>query len=741
MSASGYSTNGIDRMTDRKLVVSPALLILALVAAFVGGLRPTLAAAADTGASAWAETPHGAVRLISATTATGSAGETEIALGLEFRMADGWKIYWRYAGDAGYPPAIDWSGSENLAGTQIAWPVPVRFSILGFETLGYEQAVTLPIEAQLRQPGAPLRLKASVDYLTCKDICVPYVADLTLDVPAGPAAATAHAATITAARARVPMAPGADGPRIERATMSTNPTATGQEAVLHIVARSPAAFVAPDVFVEGPAALAFGAPTLRLADGARTVAFDVPVHGLADYGRPLVGEVVTLTLTDGGRGVEQRVTVAVAEDGAARPPSPLLLMLGIAWLGGLILNLMPCVLPVLSIKLLGVVAHGGGERRAIRLGFLASAAGIIVSFWVIAAALLIVQAAGGLVGWGLQFQQPWFLVVMTLILVLFACNLWGWFEIPLPRFLGDAGSAIGHVRGLGGQFLSGALATLLATPCSAPFVGSAIGFALAATAPTVVLVFTAMALGLATPYLLIALVPALAQRLPRPGSWMRIVRRVLGLALLATAGWLLSVLAANTGVATAIVVGCLALVVVGVIAMAAFSARGWQPLTSTVAAVAIAAALLAPWLMPHDPRMAANAETNSRWAPFEPERIAALVATGNIVFVNVTADWCLTCKVNEKVVLARSPVRERLSELDVVAMQADWTRADERISRYLASFGRYGIPFDAVYGPGVPGGEALPEVLTPEMVIEALARAGGVGLAGSLTVGPTAVGR
>lgn len=718
--------------TLRRLAAPPLLLAAALVV-FGGGTGESSAAgpdtaAPDTAASEWAVTDHGAVRLVAGVEGVGELAE--IPLGLQFRMAEGWKIYWRSPGDAGYPPAIDWSGSENLAQADIAWPAPMRFSILGFETVGYEKQVVLPIAAGLRRPGEALRLEAHVDYLTCAEICVPYTATLHLAIPAGPAVASGFADLIEAWSRRVP---DSGGEVLTLATVESTADDAGMR--LKVVARSPEPFTAPDIFIEGPGELAFAAPQVRLGDGGRTAVLDIAVDGGSNFGRPLAGEPLTLTLVDGARSIERKITVAPAgvETSGPRPSPaaarPFLLMLAIAWLGGLILNLMPCVLPVLSIKLLSVIGHGGGEDRVVRLGFLASAAGILATFLVLALVLLALKAAGGAVGWGLQFQQPWFLAAMTLIVTVFAANLWGLFEVPLPRLLADAGSAGTHVRGLGGQFLTGALATLLATPCSAPFVGTAVGFALSGGSAQIVLIFTAMGLGLATPYLTVAAWPSLATRLPRPGPWMGTVRRILGLALVATGLWLLSVLAAQAGSGAALIVGALAAALVVLVVFGRRLPRRWRPIAPAAGfALALAAIVMSSRGTPQ-----ATASSDARWQPFDTARVPALVAEGKTVFVNVTADWCLTCKVNERLVLDRPPVRERLAAPDVVAMQADWTRPDPAIAGYLASFGRYGIPFDAVYGPGLPDGEALPELLSGEIVIDALRRAaetGGVRRAG-----------
>jgi suppressor for copper-sensitivity B len=372
---------------------------------------------------------------------------------------------------------------------------------------------------------------------------------------------------------------------------------------------------------------------------------------------------------------------------------------------------------------LAVISHGGAERRAVRSGFVAAAAGILFSFLLLGGALVLLKTAGHTVGWGLQFQQPWFLTAMVLIVALFAGNLWGLFEIPLPRAFGLAAERTQRVRGLAGHFLTGALATLLATPCSAPFLGTAIGFALSRGPAEIIAVFSTIACGLALPYLAVAVFPSLATRLPKPGPWMTVLRRMLGLALAGTAAWLVWVLAGRIGATSALAVGGLA---AG--AAVGLAVRRSLPLRVRPVGTAAAAALaLAAFLVPTNPPADARPLAADLWQPFEPERIATLVAQGRTVFVNVTADWCLTCKVNERLVLARDPVHARLSEPDVLAMRGDWTAPDDGIARYLAGFGRYGIPFDAVYGPALPHGEALPELLSTDAVADALTRAAGGG--------------
>jgi suppressor for copper-sensitivity B len=344
---------------------------------------------------------------------------------------------------------------------------------------------------------------------------------------------------------------------------------------------------------------------------------------------------------------------------------------------------------------------------------------------VLAAALVGLKASGYAIGWGIQFQSPVFLVFMTLLLALFAANLWGWFEIRLPDALSGAVGSVSDRDDRWGTFVTGAFATLLATPCSAPFLGTAVGFALASGPAEVFAVFAALGLGLALPYLAVAAVPAVAQRMPRPGRWMVVLRRVLGIALLGTAAWLLSVLAVQAGAQGAAALAALLALLLGFlwIVREAGNRRRW--LRAAGVACIAALAFVVPARFAAAPEVA---DASPGWQTWDRAEIERLVAAGNVVFVDVTADWCITCQVNKSLVLTRGEVAARLAGQGngrVVAMRADWTRPDPRIAEYLASFGRYGIPFNVVYGPAAPAGIPLPELLTGETVIAALDRAAG----------------
>jgi suppressor for copper-sensitivity B len=673
----------------------------------------------ERGASAPAVTEQTEVRLVSAAAAVGDA--TELRLGLDFELQPGWKIYWRSPGAAGFPPHLEWAGSENLARAELFWPAPERFSVLGLDTLGYRDRVVLPIQAALTRPGEPLSLKVKVDYLTCREICIPYTAELALHLPAGPAAPTAFTHLIDRFENDVPRDGRAAGLSIARMAI----VGSAEKPALEVEALAREPFQHPDLFVEGPSPLDFAAPSVTFADSGHAAILRVPIGTVAKEFPDWRTTPLTLTLVDGARSVEVRAT---ANSEPAKPEgATFVLMLLLALLGGLILNLMPCVLPVLSLKLLGVVAQGGAGRGAIRVSFLASAAGILFVFLLLAAATVAVKLAGHAVGWGIQFQEPLFLTSLAVICVLFAANLWGLFEVGLPGFLADAMTERpGKGRsGIAGQFLTGAFTTVLATPCSAPFLGTAVGFALARGPFEIVSIFAALGTGLALPYLLVAAVPSLARHLPAPGRWMTTLKAILGIALAGTAVWLVSVMAGIVGLRAALAAGlCLA-----GIPLALWARRLWPDFTRRSGAAAVATLVILAFALPGElpPDEASGSGRDAAgWSPFARVDIPSLVAQGKIVFVDVTADWCITCKANKTLVLDRPPIVEMLAAPTVVRMLADWTRPSDEIAGYLASFGRYGIPFNVVYGPGAPAGVPLPELLTPDLVAEALDKAGSV---------------
>ena len=428
--------------------------------------------------------------------------------------------------------------------------------------------------------------------------------------------------------------------------------------------------------------------------------------------------------------------------------SGLIQALGLALLGGVILNLMPCVFPVLFIKALSLVQSSSKERREMRLHGLVYTLGILVSFWAVVALLLALKAGGSKLGWGFQFQSPGFLAVMALLLFFLGLSLAGMFEIGLT--LTSAGGSLAEKPGYTGSFFTGVLAMVVATPCTAPFMGPAIGYALAKPAWISFLVFTALALGLALPYLLLALQPSWTRLLPRPGAWMEVLKQATAVPIFATVIWLVWLFTTSAG-DTALVGLLLAFLLLGV---AGWVLGRWpaSKLPGWIAAVIIGAAVFVPLYVLHaypslaeatpaktssDAKVAASKEG---WQAFTPDVVAKLQAQGRPVLIDFTASWCLSCQVNEKVVLNRAEVQQRLRASNIALVRADWTHHDDDIAEALARLGRSGVPAYVVYSsdPGASP-QILPEVLTSSILFEAVDKVAGSKAALTSNVLPSGV--
>jgi suppressor for copper-sensitivity B len=680
--------------------------LLALSAGLIMSTGSARAAATD-----WVGDSRAAVRLITA--ADNITADSTLGAGLEFRFAKGWHGYWRTPGDAGIPPTVDWSASENISSGKISWPAPHRLVIDDLQNSVYENDVVLPVELFLKHAQTATRIKASITYAACSEVCVPLQADLTLALPTGPEGTSAQSGLISSAQRRVPGSPDAAGVDVI-GTRFAGP-ASEPTLVVDLKSRS-GAFVQPDLLVEGAGDGIPPAPKVELQDTGKTARLTVRLAALAPAGRPL-----TLTLIDENRTAEFKVPAAQAilESG-----SLFFSALLSALLGGLILNLMPCVLPVLSIKLFAFTREAGGSLRDVRLGAAATASGIVFSFMLLAASLIGLKWSGATLGWGIQFQQPWFLAGMAVLTVLFAASFFEWLPIGLPNSIANVAS-----KRSGGPmieaFLTGVFATLLATPCSAPFVGTAVGFAFARGPSEILAIFLCLGLGMALPYWMAALFPGCVRWLPRPGPWMLVVRKFLGILLLGTAAWLIYVLWSTAGAWTAAVTAALLACLLGYRALISAPVRGQiASLASRRSGLITAGLMVVPLIVSLSGAAPVSQPVGAQeWQAFDLDALPGLIAGGNTVLVDVTATWCLTCKVNDVRVLENAEVRSRLQQLHVIRMRADWSRPDPYIADYLHRFARYGIPFDVVYGPQQPDGEALPELLTTSALLRAIDQA------------------
>jgi suppressor for copper-sensitivity B len=668
-------------------------------------------ASAWAAAGPWASEQAVRARLVAATDAVGQ--DRELHAGLQVSLDEGWETYWRSPGDAGAPPRADWSGSRNVGAVDWRWPAPTRFTLFGLETYGYRGEVVFPLTIHLERPGEPVSLSGKLELLVCSKICVPKTVALTLDLPAGAATADPEASNLIArSEAQVPDDCARSGLRVDNVAVEP-----GSPGVLKIGLSSSEPLGTPDVIIENPK-WSFGTPEFSFGADRRTATATLPVISGPDA-VGISGADLTVTAKDGLRASESRHTVGRTNASTRNWLGELLPFLGLALVGGLILNLMPCVLPVLSLKLLAVLRHQGQERRQIRRAFVATAAGVIVSMIAIGAILAGLKVSGAAVGWGIQFQQPLFLAFLAGVLIVFAANLAGLFEFALPPRMATALAGTGGER-LAGGFLAGAFTTILATPCSAPFVGTAIAFALARGPLEILAIFGALGIGLAAPHLLVAAFPALTRALPKPGRWMRLVRGVLAVALAGTAVWLLTVLSAQTSWQAAASIAAAFIVLAAALAA---RPRIGAPAAAVLVALAVLGAAAAPAVFGTMPTRAAT----TAWLPFDDATIRRLVAEGQVVFVDVTADWCVTCHANKALVIDAPEVARALAQPHTAAMLADWTRPNPRISDYLARNNRYGIPFNAIYGPGAPRGIVLSELLTKQAVLDALRQARGNG--------------
>lgn len=649
-----------------------------------------------------------------------------LRLGVHFRMERGWHIYWRNPGEAGLPSEVVWDAPRVTVGP-LTWPAPeVHRSPDGSITsYGYGGEVVLFATGRA-QPDVqpPLTIVATAEVLVCEVQCIPARFELTRTLGVGPRQADAGgAALLDAAAVRVPRAPAAAGLRVS--VRRTTAFVPGQpfegELTVERADGSPEPLPPTDAFI--PERLASIASVLGIAEGPGRLRLWGKASPSAAAAPPRMAGVVGLA---SGGALEVSAPFELPpglapHPAAAGPPTParapgLPWMLLLAFFGGVLLNAMPCVFPVLALKAYGFARTVHADHGSVRMHALAYTGGILVSLLVLAAAVLGFRAAGHAVGWGFQFQEPLFVAVLSGVVLLFALNLLGVFELIVPSHgTGTLVAAVDHAHGPLRSVGEGVLAVVLATPCSAPLLGTAVGFAFAASAPVVLAVFAAVGLGLAAPFCALVLVPGLRGWLPRPGAWMERAKQLLGFALLGTGVWLAGILGSLVGVDG--VVRLLAFLVV--LALVAWAWGAWRRRPVLLGGLLLI--LLTGWVaLRFGPGPAAVAGRDA-WSD---EAVSRSLGQGRPVLVDFTAEWCLSCKFNERSVLASEPVQSALARTRAQLLVADWTRRDAGIARRLAAHGRAGVPMYLVYSPARPDQpEVLPELLTVDTVVSALERA------------------
>lgn len=660
-------------------------------------------------------------------------------LGVRFTHSPKWHTYWKNAGDSGQPPSLAWSLPAGLTAGEILWPVPKKIPVANLANYGFDGTVLLVVPVRVdpsfKPVGANLRVDLRADWLVCREECVPQDGNLRLEVPLAGSSA-AHAAEFDAALAAQPQALA--GPvqlRLQGAALELSVTglpADWQGQTLAFFPETPEVIeTAADLsahWTQGrwvariplarqrgasPAELPFwlvresGGPRLALAGRA-------PVEGVwpavGTYGQTDTADLtpsVASPATAGGAGA------ALGWWGA---------LLG-AFVGGLILNLMPCVFPVLAIKVVGFARHAH-HLRVQRQAALAYAAGVVGTFVALAAALLALRAAGAGLGWGFQLQSPAVVAALATLFALIAFNLWGLFEFKLGLPGGLGGLQLRHP--LADGLASGVLAVLVASPCSAPFMGASLGLALSLPATQALSIFASLGLGMALPYVALAWWPALARRMPRPGPWMQRLRQGLAFPMAGTVIWLLWVLGQQVGVDGA------ASLLAALLGLAALLwALGLRGRSRIVLAGALGLVLLA-WLSgparlvlqePPPAPTASTAGATPLWQAWSAQVVQTELAAGHTVFVDFTAAWCITCQVNKRTTLSNPAVLADFAAHRVTLLRADWTRRDPAITAALAQLGRSGVPVYALYAPGQTT-QVLTELILPADIHAALARLG-----------------
>jgi thiol:disulfide interchange protein/DsbC/DsbD-like thiol-disulfide interchange protein len=666
------------------------------------------------------QTPHVQAHLVSEFAAAQPEQPFWVALRLTIR--DGWHTYWRNPGDSGLATTIDWTLPEGFTASAIHWPYPERIPVGPLMNFGYHGEVWLLVQIQppaTLAEAEPVTLQAHAQWLVCEEDCIPEEGVLRLTLPV-----SAESAPLDPRWSEGFVA-------TRRALPQPNPWpasfhVTADALTLELDAGPSAGNIAELTFFPAEDGIVdHAAPQTVQRDGS-ILRLTAARGGASALPEPLPGVFVLQERLDDGEPVVHAFTLAASHAEPAPPLAyPVLAQsLLLALLGGVLLNLMPCVFPVLSLKALGLARHAHESPGAVRAHGLAYTAGVLVCFALVAGVLIALRAAGEQIGWGFQLQSPMFVALLAYFMFALALSLSGVFEIG-GRLMGVGGHWADR-PGYSGSFATGALAVVVATPCTAPFMGAALGFALTQPWSISLTVFLALGLGLALPYLLLSFSPALLRFLPRPGPWLERGKQLLAFPLYATAAWLVWVLsqqAGPDGVAAALAGMILIAFAIWLAQTVRAAGRGWRLTGRVGAAVALVLALgltRLPATGPEAGYVASQPSSAVAWEPFSPARLAELQAAGQPVFVNFTAAWCITCLVNERVALSSARVALELADREVVALKADWTHRDPVITSALATFGRGGVPLYLLYAPEATEPVILPQILTEALLLQTL---------------------
>jgi thiol:disulfide interchange protein/DsbC/DsbD-like thiol-disulfide interchange protein len=646
-------------------------------------------------------------------------------VGLLLRMAPGWHTYWAFSGDAGLPTELKWKLPSAWKVGEIQWPIPLKTIDPGdIETYGYENEVLLMQEITPPQKldNSTVKLSAEANWLVCEKICIPGSATPQLELPVSTTNQAANPELFTRYRRLLPQ----NWPALNVA--SANWSRVGRDLRLKITSDSLAKYPALDFFPLAGQDVVVGHPIIESRNG-NDVIFRVPIESSEKNLSSLPGLIVFSQRPNGEDRAAWQISAApTASASNSAPARGIFTFLFFGFLGGFILNLMPCVLPVISLKIFGFIQQAGESRRKVLRNGIAFSAGIFAWFVGLALLLIVLKGGGRDVTWGgFQFTNAYFVLALSVIVLVFALNLFGVFEVSLPQSMTRGLLSTTERKDDLGSFFQGVFATVLATPCTAPFLGTALGFAFSQSPAVILAMFVAIAAGMSAPYLLLSAQPAWLRFLPKPGPWMVHVKQFMGFLLLATLLFLLYVLGAQRGLEGAIWASCFLLM----ISVACWMKGAFVLPTASVMKRAVVISLMLVLLLGSGIyfiggkfRSTNVALGDSRlrgdWQAFTPERLQAELDQGHSVFVDFTAAWCLTCKFNEANVLESTEVRDAFQRHSIVKLKADWTNGDPTITKLLQKFGRPGVPLYVLYAGKNEEPIVFPEVLTKGMVLEKL---------------------
>lgn len=590
---------------------------------------------------------------------TNNNDQNEFYIGLEYKLKKDWKTYWKSSGEGGFPQEIVWKSSQNIKDLEIFWPKPKYFEILGFTSIGYQDEVLFPLKINIDDITKNTKIVLDINYLTCKDICIPGKANLELNIPPGKGKISKYFFDLEKSISSVPKK-DLNFFRIDN--FSTKALENDENISILITAESKDIIKNPEFFIHSDFGLPVVKPKIQYSADSKKI------NAKFDFNKKNFSKknfLINVVFENDKNSFEYISQVEVEKfSQISILNNSFIYILIISLFGGIILNVMPCVLPVISIKIMSVL-NNSTNQLLIRKSFFITSLGIVSSFGLLAFIFILLRLFGTNIAWGMQFQQPIFLILISIILLFFSLNLIGIYEFKVPAFLNNK-----FIYNLGKNnnskdFFNGFFATILATPCSAPFVGTAITVAFTQSSLVMIGIFIFMGLGMATPYLLISAFPSISLIIPKPGRWMQNIKYFLAALLFATFLWIISILMSHYSF--------------------------FSPI---------------------------NQKKDNDWLDFNTVDIENLRKDNGIIFVDITADWCATCKFNKINVINSEEIKEKFEKFNVVKVKGDWTKPNEKIENFLSSFNKFGIPFNVIYTDREPHINILSELLSKEQIIK-----------------------